>query len=109
MRRYTHGHSLALGALLCLLVQRNGWLVLFCALLVFVAGWVAHSIRARIGRGARAVGGLVAARVETERERRRAVRAGTRLKVEKARAIRADVEKKVRHAYVLGAIDGGKQ
>ena len=38
MRRYTHGHSLALGVLLCLLVQRNGWLVLVCVLLVFCAG-----------------------------------------------------------------------
>jgi len=108
VRRYTHGHSLALGVLLCLLVQRNGWLVLICALLVFVAGWVAHSIRARIGRGARALGGLVAARVETERERRRAVRAGTRLKVEKARELRSDREKRERKAYMMGAIDGGK-
>lgn len=36
--RYTHGHSLALGALLCLLVQRNGWLVIVTVLLVFFAG-----------------------------------------------------------------------
>ena len=38
LHRYSHGHSVALGALLTLLVQRNGWLVLVCALLVFAAG-----------------------------------------------------------------------
>ena len=38
MIRFGHGHSLALGALLCLLVQRNGWLVLLSALLLFATG-----------------------------------------------------------------------
>jgi len=41
VRHYTHGHSLALGVLLCLLVQRNGWLVLISALVVFIAGFTA--------------------------------------------------------------------
>jgi len=36
--RYTHGHSLAIGALLAVLVQRNGWLVIVTVLLVFFAG-----------------------------------------------------------------------
>ena len=40
-RRFHHGHSLGLGALLMLLIQRNGWLILVGALLIFAAGIVA--------------------------------------------------------------------
>jgi len=61
--RYTHGHSVALGALLVLLVQRNGWLVLVCGLLVFVAGVTVGRTWATLRR----VPGVVRAWVERPR------------------------------------------
>ena len=108
MTRWTHAHT-AVGAFAgALIVERNGWLIVAGLAAMFVAGWVARGARVQIGRGVHAVSGLVSARVETERERRRAVRAGTRLKVEKARELRSDREKRERKAYMMGAIDGGK-
>lgn len=37
-RSYHHGHSIALGAILLLLVERNGWLLAGAGMAVFCAG-----------------------------------------------------------------------
>jgi hypothetical protein len=51
---------------------------------------------------------LASARVETERERRRAVRARSRRALEQSRETRAERERRERRAYYRGAADAGK-
>ena len=102
MRRFSHGHSLLLGAVLALLIQHNGWLVLVGALLLFAAGIVAGRSWLGIKRGVNATGSLLAARVDTERERAGAIRATRRVRLAAARASRDKLDQ----AYKRGDIDG---
>jgi hypothetical protein len=102
MRRFGHTHSLALGAVLALLIQRNGWLVLVGALLLFAAGVVAGRSWLGIKQGAHAAGSLLAARLATEVERQKNIKAGTMVKVRGVRAKRSELDAE----YRRGVIDG---
>ena len=110
-RQWTHVHSVAVGAIVGVSATQHGWLIFGAGVLVGAS--VVYAIRygrraARVtGQAGLTVGHLLAARVETEHERARGIRAASRLKVEKARALRAEVEKKTRSAYVQGRIDEG--
>ena len=106
MRRWGHTHSAAAGLVGGLLLMRNGWLVLAAVLLAAVAGWWAHALRAQLGSGIRAGGSLLAARVATEHERARRVRAGARLAYERARMSGAERQRRENEAYWRGVADG---
>lgn len=94
-RRYGHGHSVGLGVLLTLALERHA---LLAVVLVFAAGVVAGrawSTWQRLGAAAR--------RMHAERmvELRSRVRYRRRAAAEQAR--------EVKRAYIDGAIDGGRQ
>lgn len=99
MRRFGHGHSLALGVLLTLAFERHA---LLAVLLVFVAGVIAGRLSLRIRRGAQAVTDRAA---ELHRAKLADLRASRMVKLSRAWESRREVKR----AYIQGAIDAGKE
>ena len=102
MRRWTHFHSLGVGAgVMALSTTHLAWLltIIFAAGLVVGMSW--HSLK----RGAHAGGALLAARVATEVERAKNLRASRRVKLQGVKAKRAELDAAYKRGYIEAKLD----
>ena len=103
IRRWGHGHSIAVGGGGMLLLASHTWLLVLAA---FAAG-VAVTVSAQfLRRSAGKAGNVVDAQAALAWERVKEVRARRRAQVDKRRATRSELDAAFKRGYIEGRLEG---